>query len=233
MNPVTADFLKVPRVVATVTQENDLHFLAKENGVACDVLEYRLDNLVNHLSETSEIVAASAVPSLITARCPAEGGANDLSESRRAELAHQFLSNAAMIDLEIASMQSSDEIRDLASDAREKNRIVIGSFHDFSGFPGRERITRAIASAYEMGADVAKIAVVIESMEELFQLVELVEKEQQSGRLISAMGMGSLGKISRLVLAKAGSCLNYGYLQTENAPGQWPAGELRELIQNI
>ncbi len=47
------------------------------------------------------------------------------------------------------------------------------------------------------------------------------------------MGMGPLGKLSRLVLAKAGSCLNYGYLRVANAPGQWEAAELGALLGRI
>jgi 3-dehydroquinate dehydratase-1 len=47
------------------------------------------------------------------------------------------------------------------------------------------------------------------------------------------MGMGPVGKLSRLVLAKAGSVLNYGYLLEANAPGQWPAWELKSLIDQI
>jgi 3-dehydroquinate dehydratase-1 len=38
--------------------------------------------------------------------------------------------------------------------------------------------------------------------------------------------MGPLGKVSRLVLAAAGSRLNYGYLDKPQVAGQWPAREL-------
>ena len=91
-------------------------------------------------------------------------------------------------------------------------------------------MTEKVASAYQQGADIAKLAVVIETHEQLNDLVELVVATQDSGRSISAMGMGPLGKLSRLVLASAGSCLNYGYLNEPNAPGQWSAVELRRLI---
>ena len=47
------------------------------------------------------------------------------------------------------------------------------------------------------------------------------------------MGMGVFGKVSRLALAKAGSALNYGYLDRPNAPGQWEARELKKLISQI
>jgi len=45
--------------------------------------------------------------------------------------------------------------------------------------------------------------------------------------------MGIFGKISRLVLAQAGSCLNYGYLGTPNASGQWPVALLKARIAEL
>ena len=47
------------------------------------------------------------------------------------------------------------------------------------------------------------------------------------------MGMGPLGKVSRLVLAAAGSRLNYGYLDKPQVPGQWPALELVRRIEEV
>jgi 3-dehydroquinate dehydratase len=47
------------------------------------------------------------------------------------------------------------------------------------------------------------------------------------------MGMGAYGKVSRLVLAQAGSCLNYGYLGTANASGQWPVSVLKARIAEL
>ena len=48
------------------------------------------------------------------------------------------------------------------------------------------------------------------------------------------MGMGELGQASRLVLAAAGSVLNYGFLGgTPQLKGQWPAAQLRERIDEL
>jgi 3-dehydroquinate dehydratase-1 len=47
------------------------------------------------------------------------------------------------------------------------------------------------------------------------------------------MGMGPLGKVSRLVLAAAGSRLNYGYLDKPQVPGQWPAPELVRRLEEV
>ena len=47
------------------------------------------------------------------------------------------------------------------------------------------------------------------------------------------MGMGKLGQASRLVLACAGSKLNYGYHDKPNATGQWEAKELKGLLRRL
>jgi 3-dehydroquinate dehydratase-1 len=50
---------------------------------------------------------------------------------------------------------------------------------------------------------------------------------------LSVMGMGPWGRVSRLVLAKSGSLLNYGFIGTSNAPGQWPVARLKELLSEL
>jgi 3-dehydroquinate dehydratase-1 len=44
------------------------------------------------------------------------------------------------------------------------------------------------------------------------------------------MGMGPLGRVSRLLLGQLGSTLNYGYLDSATVPGQWSAAELKRLL---
>jgi len=232
-HPVKIASLHIPQVVATVTRRADLDFLSSGEGAGCDILEYRLDNLLDDLDAVRSTISHVPVPALITARRPSEGGVNDLSDEFRIGLCRDFLEPCCLMDLEIASFQSGTAFGDLAAEARERGVIVVGSFHDFMRFPVMDTLRSTIETGYDFGIDVVKLAVFIETMSELFQLVRLVEEQREKGRLISAMGMGPMGKLSRLVLARAGSCLNYGYLQTENAPGQWPARELQRLIHKI
>ena len=221
--------LSSPCVIATVTQADDLSFLASAAALSCDLLEYRLDNLLAVESETAVTMAASPAPVLITVRRDGEGGAGNLSDENRLVLYRKHLTNAQLVDTEIASLASPD-FAGFPGEIHAAGSLLVGSFHDFTGFPGRDFLADKITESYALGTDVAKVAVVINEMRELFELVELVQYHRDKGRFISAMGMGPLGKLSRLVLAKAGSCLNYGYLQTPNASGQWAASDLKKLI---
>lgn len=224
--------LSSPRVVATVTQADDLSFLAGGGAAACDVLEYRLDNLLSHEAEASGVMASSSRPVLLTVRTPDEGGHGNLDATTRLAIYRRHLSSAALVDTEIGSL-ALPEFAGFGDEVRAAGGCLVASTHDFKGFPGREVIADRIAEAYSRGADIAKVAVVVTTMAELFDLVSLVEYHHGKGRLISAMGMGPLGKLSRLVLARAGSCLNYGYLRVANAPGQWEAAELSALLGKI
>jgi 3-dehydroquinate dehydratase-1 len=224
--------LSSPRVVATVTRAEDLSHLAGGGIAACDVLEYRLDNLLSHEAEAAGVMASSPRPVLLTVRSPAEGGQGDLDTATRLAIYRRHLSAAHLVDIEIASL-ALPEFAGFAEEVQASGGSLVASTHDFQSFPGRDCLADRIAEAYARGAEIAKVAVVVTTMAELFDLVSLVEYHHGKGRLISAMGMGPLGKLSRLVLAKAGSCLNYGYLRVANAPGQWEAAELSALLGKI
>jgi len=45
------------------------------------------------------------------------------------------------------------------------------------------------------------------------------------------MGMGRLGKASRVAAMACGSVLNYGWLERPNVAGQWSAVELRAFAR--
>lgn len=225
------NFKEISSVVATVTVPDDLVFL-EQNGAptGVDFVEFRLDNLRPHLDRAEAVAAQLEGKLLITARHPDEGGVVDLAEDERQQLLARFLPKATLVDIELRSLEESPGLRDLAFEARIAGVAVVASMHDFERMPPLDTLRAAATRAVEIGVDIVKFAVVVERMSDVFGLVDLIESTAVP---VSAMGMGPLGKISRLVLARAGSVLNYGYLRVPNAPGQWSAGDLRRLIDEI
>ncbi len=222
-----------PKTVATVTTDDDLTQLSDiEIVVDYDILEFRFDNLFTFKTAATDLVKTLQTPILGTVRSPEEGGANSIAPLDRIALYHEILPLLELVDTEIGSL-SLPEFSDFTAKVGERNIPLVASFHDFNAFPGTSAVAGQMDRAFELGADIAKVAVYLDKMKDLFGLVELVESHRNEGRLVSAMGMGPLGKVSRLVLAKAGSCLNYGYLQQPNAPGQWSARELRGLLSEF
>ncbi|MBL9131851.1 MAG: type I 3-dehydroquinate dehydratase, partial [Verrucomicrobiaceae bacterium] len=102
---------------------------------------------------------------------------------------------------------------------------------DFQATPADEVLQGAISFAQPMGIDSVKIATFLNSQDDLIRLMKIAAGPHRMR--VSVMGMGPWGRLSRLVLAKCGGLLNYGFIGTSNAPGQWPAAELKQLLSQI
>ena len=216
--------------VATIHCPEDLALLETHSFPdIADFLEFRLDSLGDAAAPLAEAVSAAPVPAIITARHPAEGGDGALRIKARRMLLEDAFPHASAIDLELRSLLEG--AADLAAAVKESGKLLILSSHDFEGTPSLDRLKDTIDTAADSGADVAKIASRISTPADLATLLQLVSDPAPIA--LSVMGMGSLGRVSRLLLAQCGSLLNYGYLAKENAPGQMSARRLKELILEL
>ena len=195
---------------------------------SCDVVECRVDCWPAAVPEALEALGNCPVPSLITVRGPDEGGRHSLTTADRDLLYRRFLPQASLLDIEIACL---GDFRNLICEARERGVLVVASAHDFVRTPGSEELRRKMDSAIRGGADIVKFAATAQHSGDLATLGSLLEEPGHPP--LSVMAMGPLGRISRLLMARLGSVLNYGYLDAATVPGQWPAARLRELVMEI
>lgn len=221
-----------PLAVGVISDETALeHFVSLDETARralCDVAELRLDLL--RLPETylRDKLNGNNLPLLLTARHPAEGGQGPEDTAARAAMIEPLLDLASLIDIEL---RSAMPMQGTIQKARAAGVPVIGSFHEFQATPADDVLSGAVNFGQQAGLDAVKIATYLNTQEDLIRLMKLAAG---SHRLrLSVMGMGPLGRISRLVLAKSGSLLNYGFIGTSNAPGQWPAARLKELLAEL
>lgn len=193
-----------------------------------DLLELRLDHFAEDLDPLRRAIPRLKAPLILTARHPAEGGQNALSTARRRDLFAEFLPAAAFLDVELRSART---LADIISRAREAGVKVILSAHDFRGTPSSKRLCKIVHDAANLGADICKIATRADAPASLGRLLDLFSAPAKAP--LAVMAMGRFGKVSRLLLAQAGSVLNYGYLTAANASGQWPAARLRALLEEL
>jgi len=182
-----------------------------------DFLEWRADFL-------GIGIVKSKIPWIVTARHPAEGGQNAMSAPARREALLDLLPAAALVDVEIRSLRGMDAV---LGEARKAGIGVIASFHDFQKTPPASRLQDLVKKASDAGADVFKIATHTTSPGDVAQLLNLLETTPLP---LAVMGIGPLGMASRVILAAAGSVLNYGWLHQPNVIGQWSAKELRGVL---
>lgn len=222
----------MPKVVGSLGHAADLRnacFASVRD--ACDVVEIRLDLLV---AEGTPITPAlwqnfREMPLLFTARRLEEGGALPLSTAARIALIQSVLSDAAWIDIEVASI---GEMAGLVTELAARKLPWIASFHDFAKLPDDATLRAAVEHTKTAGAAMFKLAAQLTSPADVARLAEFQLTDH--GLPVSTMGMGPLAPVSRLLCAQCGSHFNYGYLgNTATAPGQWDGFLLKTAISRL
>ncbi len=217
-----------PKVVGAVHSPGALRRALRIRPGELDFLEIRVDAFAPDSAPLLRALPRLRVPLLITVRHPAEGGAHGLSVTQRRELFARFLPHATLIDVELRSVKT---LASTIAEARARSVRVIVSDHHFKTMPPAARLQQTIRRAHAAGADICKIAALAETPAELSRLLALFTPPPPLP--LSVMGMGRFGKISRLLLAQAGSVLNYGYLDQPNASGQWEAVLLQKRLGEL
>jgi 3-dehydroquinate dehydratase-1 len=108
---------------------------------------------------------------------------------------------------------------------------VIISYHNYEKTPELDELEQIMHNCFEQGADMAKIATLIKVNRDNSKILSLYKAP---GRLV-AIGMGELGKISRIVAPFLGAEFTYASLTDDNitAPGQISYKRLNKYILEI
>jgi 3-dehydroquinate dehydratase-1 len=225
-----------PCLVGVITSPADLDFAIRMRQRP-DLFELRLDHLVRPPSvaaatcgvtdivdELEEKMSRLRAPLIVTARHPEEGGANKLNLRQRRDLLSRFLPHARYIDIEL---RSAAALRSLIKLARQKNVRRIISFHDLKATPDLGGLQSKARRAKSLGADIFKVATRTDTPAQLARLLDFITKKDLD-LAVSAMGIGKLGAISRVLLAYRGSALVYGSVAAAtDIEGQMSLEQLR------
>ena len=229
---------KIPAcaLVGVIASIDELR-LATRMRAPPDLFELRLDHLVRLPSVAAATYGAAGIvdeleekmsrlraPLIVTARHPKEGGAYNLNLRQRRDLLSRFLPHARYIDIEL---RSAAALHSLLKLARKKNVRRIISFHDLKATPDLGGLQVKARTAKSLGADIFKVATRTDTPAQLARLLDFITKKDLD-LAVSAMGIGKLGAISRLLLAYRGSALVYGSVSAaSHIEGQMSLEQLR------
>jgi 3-dehydroquinate dehydratase-1 len=185
--------------------------------------EVRLDALPPSAEDAREIFRAH--PRLIATMRP--GPHPD--EQRLTVLAAAIGAGAAYVDIELDSPTILRE--GVLAEARRHGCEVIVSHHDHERTPGREELVRIVGECFAAGADIAKVACRADSARDAARILGLLD----DGRPIVAIGMGRMGRMTRVVAPLLGSPFTYASrgAGAETAEGQLDEGTLRRILREI
>jgi 3-dehydroquinate dehydratase-1 len=191
-----------------------------------DVFEVRLDSLARDVRKWENKLPRLSAPLIVTARPPYEGGSNNLSLRERRDLLTRSLPYATYLDVELRSAFSLRSLLELA-DQKKIWRII--SYHNFKSTPSVRILLAKARAAKKHGANIFKIATRTDTPVQLARLLSFITNKNIDIP-VSAMGIGKLGAISRVLLARAGSTFIYASISTRtNIEGQLSLEQLRRL----
>lgn len=214
-----------PRVVGVIASRADIERAVRMRRLP-DLFELRLDRLSGMADQVENLLGKLRAPLIITARHPDEGGATELRLGQRRALLARFLNHADYMDVEL---RSAHELRSLLNLAARKNVRRIISFHNFKATPSVRILSAKAREARSRGADIFKVATCTDTPMELGRLLEFMARTRLDLGL-AVMGIGKLGAISRVLLARAGSDLIYASVgRRSDVEGQLSLEQLRDL----
>jgi len=186
------------------------------------MIELRLDLIRRPPSELYSILQ-QGVKTLV---CCREGV---YSEKERLNMLKESVAlGASYVDIELES--SAEFARELMISAEEASCEVIFSHHDFTGTPQKDELIKKLKACYQRGGVLAKIATMVQSSEDVLNLLSLYK---HPGRKV-ILGMGPMGRITRVAAPILGSEFTFASPAEggETAPGQMSAEQLR-IIYHI
>ena len=216
-------FGRVPQVVGVITSAAELR-IAQRLERPPDLFEVRLDWLLQE-EQLEQSIRRLRAPAIITARHPAEGGRHRLPDSARRELLLRFLPLARYVDIELRSARG---LRAVLEKARRIGVSTIISLHDVDTTPTLGSLRAKASRAARLRPAVFKVATRTDVVPQLSRLVEFFSLAAKN-MTVAAMGIGQLGGVSRLLLARCGSALIYTSLMAPRVDGQLTLEEFRAM----
>jgi 3-dehydroquinate dehydratase-1 len=194
-----------------------------------DIFELRVDHFENRdpmsVREVCREAAAHGLPLLGTVRSAEEGGRPGLTDSQRLQLFETLVPAVDAVDIELGAPIRTD----VTALAREHGKQLVMSYHNFDRTPADDNLVAMIEAAKEQGADIVKLAVTAQSMDDTDRLLGVLRAHRSNELILIAMG--AHGAMSRVFFPLLGSLLTYGFARCANAPGQVSAEALFEELR--
>ncbi len=216
--------LELERSIVASIGKNPLDSASKAKKLGADILEVRIDLLDMDARTVISKIKKLDLPLIITNRMKQEGGAWDGSEDERIQTLLSLLHLADAVDIELCAQKRDAVVKK----AKTEGKTVIISTHDFQNTPEPDVMAGIINESFEAGADIAKLAIMPNT---LLDVLRLLEVTLHSGGKVCTIAMGNTGRHSRVVAPIYGSVMTYGYVDKPTAPGQMRVDELKSILK--
>jgi 3-dehydroquinate dehydratase-1 len=184
--------------------------------IRLDLTGFNMDQIVDIFSLKKQLIA--------TCRSTKEN-----KNAREEILKTAITSGAKYVDIEIESDKYFKE--SIIKVARKNNCTVIISYHNFDLTPPNEELLDIVEKCFTSGADIAKIACMVNNVGDNARLLGILDTE----RPLVSIGMGEMGKITRIIAPFLGSVFTFASPNNEKltAPGQINQQDMEYITELI
>jgi len=197
-----------------IRMEDALKYMETAYESGADIVELRIDSIAD--VDLEKLIFHSPLPVIVTNRVKSEGGNFEGSEWLRMLMLKEAVNlNANYVDLELNYLPENFE--------KKKSRLIV-SYHNFNETP--ENLHEIYGKILNTNADIIKIAVKSNSEKDNERIIEMTRYSQKP---IIGIGMGEIGKITRLNSINE---IDYVSLPGQsNAPGQFNIDEVKKAFK--
>ena len=233
---------RFPAICAPLVGRTREQFLAETALVVAkqpDLLEWRIDffqdidQLDVVLSTAAQLRhAAGGIPILLTRRSIKEGGEPiPLSEEDVVALLEAVCASHSVDLVDFEMNNDPEHIAQVRAAAHAQGVGLVLSFHNFQSTPTQAELCQRFAQAQALGADVAKIALMPQRLEDVLSVMgATLESSQKLTIPLISMSMGGYGALTRLFGSTFGSALSFAVGAQSSAPGQVPIEDLKTVL---
>lgn len=241
-----AELAKLPvKTIVPITAKTKEQAIAQAKVIAAnqdaDLAEFRID-LLDFAADSKQVIALGHElkkilgdkPMIATIRTHNEGGKLTISDADYGKTYQAYLKQPFMDMLDVEMFRDQQVVKNTVKLAHDKKVLIVMSNHDFQKTPNEDEIVKRLLKQDELGADILKIAVMPQSKQDVFTLMNATLKvSQQSKKPLLTMSMGKLGTISRIATANMGGSFSFGMIGEASAPGQIDVTQLKQFLKTV
>ncbi|MCM1959438.1 type I 3-dehydroquinate dehydratase [Acinetobacter modestus] len=233
------------KTIVPITAKTKEQAIAQAKVIAAnqdaDLAEFRID-LLDFAADSKQVIALGHElkkilgdkPMIATIRTHNEGGKLTISDADYGKTYQAYLKQPFMDMLDVEMFRDQQVVKNTVKLAHDKKVLIVMSNHDFQKTPNEDEIVKRLLKQDELGADILKIAVMPQSKQDVFTLMNATLKvSQQSKKPLLTMSMGKLGTISRIATANMGASFSFGMIGEASAPGQIDVTQLKQFLKTV
>lgn len=231
-----------PKICVPIVAKGRIEILKKAEeiaGLPVDVVEWRADfyedvfqmeEVLATLRSLKEILGEKVI--LFTFRTSKEGGNLSVEEEAYYHLNQEAAASGCVGLVDVEAFLNEERTEEEIQKLHSAGSRVIASNHDFEKTPPVGELVRRLHRMEELGADVAKLAVMPKSRQDVLNLLQAtVTADDELSVPVVTMSMGKLGIVSRLSGVLTGSAMTFAAVGETSAPGQIPAEQMMGVLK--